>query len=244
MGEQVRFRIGALQFSGALDTILSENFDRHYSCFYNKNSASLLNGLCDKYGSDKGELTSVGHPYPWPSHSYADYIERIFGHCRQNLTKVFECGLGTNNPKLPSSMGAKGRPGASLRVWRDYFPAAQIIGVDVDKDILFEEERIATYHCDQTDPASIKAMWDRCGITDFDLMIDDGLHTFNAGRILFENCFDRLREGGLYIIEDVSVSSLLDFRAYFEGKPFRYEFVTLYRSVVPLGDNSLVVIRK
>ena len=34
-------------------------------------------------------------------------------------------------------MGIKGKPGASLRVWKDYFPNANIIGVDIDENILF-----------------------------------------------------------------------------------------------------------
>ena len=39
---------------------------------------------------------------------------------------VFECGLGTNNPDLQGNMTVDGMPGASLRVWRDYFKNAQI----------------------------------------------------------------------------------------------------------------------
>ena len=39
---------------------------------------------------------------------------------------MFECGLGTNNPNLKSNMTENGIPGASLRVWRDYFFNAKI----------------------------------------------------------------------------------------------------------------------
>ena len=49
-----------------------------------------------------------------------------------------------------------GKPGASLRVWRDYFPNAIIYGADIDKDILFAEERIKTFYIDQLDPVAIK----------------------------------------------------------------------------------------
>ena len=35
------------------------------------------------------------------------------------------------------NMTASGKPGASLRVWRDYFNNAQVIGADIDKRILF-----------------------------------------------------------------------------------------------------------
>jgi len=163
-----------VQFAEMLNAGLNFRIIAHYG----KNRHSLLNALCDQYGSDKGELRPDGHPYPWPSHSYADYYERLFGHCRHGITKVFECGLGTNNPNLASSMRENGKPGASLRVWRDYFPNAQIYGADIDRDILFNEDRIRTHYIDQRDPAAIDAYWQQLGETGFDFMLDDGLHVF------------------------------------------------------------------
>ena len=44
--------------------------------YYLKNLECELAHLCDKYGSDKGEIKPVGHPYPWPSHTYSDYYKR------------------------------------------------------------------------------------------------------------------------------------------------------------------------
>jgi hypothetical protein len=160
------------------------------------------------------------------------------------VKNVFECGIGTNDPSVPSSMGATGKPGASLRVWRDYFPNAQIVGADIDRNILFSDDRIRTFHCDQTKPDSIREMWAAVRVAEFDLMIDDGLHTVEAGTCLLENSFHKLRPGGIYLIEDVNPYSLIGFRQYFAGRPYRYDLVTLYREGGNLGDNSLVVIRK
>ena len=104
------------------------------------------------------------HPFPWPAHTYADYYHSLFSHCRSTVKNVFECGIGTNNPDVPSSMGIHGKPGASLRVWyslfcttngllqRDYFPNATVYGADVDANVLFEEERIKTFHVNKLDP--------------------------------------------------------------------------------------------
>ncbi|HEY8615770.1 hypothetical protein [Phenylobacterium sp.] len=190
---------------------------------YAKNTKSLLASLCDKYGSDKGEVSPHGHPYRWPSHTYTDVYGRLYDHCRHYVRTVFECGIGTNNISLPSHMGARGRPGASLRAWRDYFPNAQIIGADVDADILFEEERIRTYHVDQTDPASIARLWAQLPDQTFDLMLDDGLHTFEAGLCLFENSFHKVAPEGVYIIEDIKPDALVKFRDYFQGKDLNIE---------------------
>lgn len=204
----------------------------------------MLSSLCDKYGSDKGEIKKTGHSYPWPSHTYADFHSRLFDHCRLDVKKVFECGLGTNNPNLLSSMGEDGQPGASLRVWRDYFPNAQVFGADIDKDILFEEERIKTFYVDQTDPKAISAFWKEVGLGDFDFMVDDRLHTFEAGICLFENSVSKLSKYGIYIIEDVNLSDLLKYQHYFDNKKYQVDNVNLLRPNLSLADNNLVVVRQ
>ncbi|MCW5682817.1 MAG: class I SAM-dependent methyltransferase [Pseudolabrys sp.] len=199
--------------------------------------------LCDKYGSDKAESTSL-HPTPSVSHSYADFYSRLFAHCRNGVARVFECGLGTNNPDFVSNMGLRGRPGASLRVWRDYFPKAIVIGADIDREVLFSEDRIQTFYIDQLDPAAIASFWQSVGLHNFDLMVDDGLHTFEAGRCLFEHSIGRLAPGGIYIIEDVKLGDLVSFKRYFLDKPYLVDYVNLFRPNVPLSDNNLVVIRR
>ena len=90
---------------------------------YNRNNTAYLSMLCDKYGTDKGSIKDDNQQsnWPWPPTTYADYYSRLFDHCRNNIKNVFECGIGTNNIKLVSNMGINGKPGASLRVWKEYF---------------------------------------------------------------------------------------------------------------------------
>jgi hypothetical protein len=102
-------------------------------------------------------------------------------------------------------MGVHGIPGASLRGWREYFPDARIYGGDIDRRILFEEKRIQTFFMDQTRPETIRRLWNSLLETRFDVFIDDGLHGFEAAQATFDASFDRVRSGGLYIIEDVNV---------------------------------------
>lgn len=220
-----------------------QDFEFKGTFYYSKNKNCELTILADKYGSDKGIIDSSKHRFPWPYHTYTDFYQRLWGHCRNCVKKVFECGLGTNNPKLPSSMGLLGKPGASLRMWRDYFPFAQIYGADIDKNILFSEERIQTYFIDQLDPELIKNCWNEIDEFDFDFILDDGLHTFNAGSCLFVNSIDRLSKNGIYVIEDVNVHDLRKYKSFFKNKNYIVDYVTMYKKNF-LGDNSLVVIRK
>ncbi len=199
--------------------------------------------LCDQYGSDKGSLTDANQSYSWSAHSYADYYTQIFSHCRNSVNKVFECGLGTNNPNLLSSMGINGKPGASLRVWRDYFPNAQIYGADIDTEILFSEEKIQTYYIDQLNPVSIQNFWNTFKVSDFDLMIDDGLHTFEAGSCLFSNSIEKLSKTGIYIIEDVTIEDALRYKNFFASYKYSVHFIPLIRPNQPLSDNILIEVR-
>jgi hypothetical protein len=212
--------------------------------YYRKDPNNELAKLCDYYGSDKGELQKVGHPYPWPSHTYTDYYSRLFAHSRNTIVKVFECGLGTNNPNIPSSMGIHGKPGASLRVWRDYFPNAIIWGADIDESCLFQEERIRTHYIDQLETSSIQEFWKWTEVRDFDFIVDDGLHTFEAGSNLFLNSIEHLSGSGIYVIEDVYFGDLLRYKEFFKDTEFLVDYVSMSGTNLNFGDNNLVVVRK
>lgn len=216
---------------------------------YRKNDHSLLNILSDTYGSDKGEVTPDLNPYAWSSHNYADFYDLIFGLRRNDVISVVECGLGTNNPDLKSSMGINGMPGASLRMWRDYFPNANIIGCDIDSHILFTEERIKTFYCDQTSTESVNTFLKNAKIVEnsVDIIIDDGLHEYSAGICFFENMIGSLRNDGLYIIEDVDQTNIIKFKTYFCQKiaSFDARFIYLKSPVRRRGDdNNLICITR
>jgi hypothetical protein len=216
--------------------------------FYQKNMESELAFLCDMYGSDKGSLKTDGHPYPWRPHTYTDIYELIFTQKRNAIGTVLECGLGTNNPTLKSSMGEAGKPGASLRVWRDYFPNARVIGVDIDQDILFSEDRIETYFCDQTSPESIDNFKHEASLAhgSVDVIIDDGLHEFFAGKAFLEGTFHLLAEDGIYIIEDVTESDKKRYISYLDSRATEhsYKIVNLHQPNQALRDNSLILIAR
>jgi len=188
--------------------------------YYMKGDVSILNELCDRYGTDKGGNDDTSNPYDWPSHNYSDFYQLIFGLRRKDIRLVVECGIGTNNPGLSSSMGMEGTPGASLRVWKDYFQEAEIIGCDIDETILFKEDRINTFKCDQRSVESIRCFLRASGLTErsADIIIDDGLHEFSAGKTFFENVIQCLKIGGFYVIEDVSLGEMELYRTYFSSK--------------------------
>ena len=96
-------------------------------------------------------------------------------------------GIGTIDLTITHNMGANGVPGASLKGWKQFFPVAQIFGADIDTNILFKEERIETFYVDQLNGPLIKSMWlsNTELKDDFDIIIEDGLHTIEANTCFF-----------------------------------------------------------
>lgn len=164
---------------------------------------TILCYLMDKFGSDKG----IG------KHEYTRVYHNLFHNIVNNSINLFELGIGTNNLDIQSSMGIYGRPGASLRAWKEYFPLGNIYSADIDQRILFEEDRIKTFYVDQTNSLEIQKLWndEQLKNIEFDIMIDDGLHTIDANLIFLQESFYKLKRGGLYIIEDVVVDYLPEF---------------------------------
>ena len=141
-------------------------------------------------------------------------------------------------------MSANGKPGASLRVWRDYFFNSQVYGADIDKNSLFKEERIETFYVNQLDSNSIAKMWQAINKTDFDIIIDDGLHTYEAAITLFLNSFDKLKKNGIYIIEDINF--LYIDKIYKKLSFYNPELIILNDSLnkYQSNDNNLILVRK
>ena len=203
--------------------------------------------LCDKYGSDKGSLyfeqNKHIHPYHWYPHTYTDIYEVLFSPIRYSVRNVFECGIGSNDESVLSNMSAAGRPGASLRVWKDYFKNAQIWGADIDEKCLFTEDRINTGYIDQLSPDAIKNFFSHAKVSNFDIMIDDGLHEPEAAITLFQNSIEFLDPKGLYIIEDLSIDAIKELQEFFSPKE---EFIVRYIFMDngQFFDNNLVIISK
>ena len=56
---------------------------------------------------------------------------------------------------------------------------------------------------DQLNANSIINMWKNINLDNFDIIIEDGLHTPEANLNFFFNSFERLKKNGIYVIEDV-----------------------------------------
>ena len=93
--------------------------------------------------------------------------------------------------------------GASLRMWQEYFPHAEIFGVDIREGCSqYEDERI---HIIQTDLSNVDAVIRLKDIRP-QIIIDDASHIVSHQLLALFTLFDVLPSGGVYILEDLETS--------------------------------------
>ena len=212
------------------------------SVHFDETTATPLCRIMGAHGSDKG---SVNITTSW--HNYTTLYYALLNKKRERIQRVFELGLGTTDAAIPNNMGPNGKPGASLRGWAEFFPHADIRGADIDQRILFEEDRIKTYYCNQLDPSVIRNMWQLEDLQEpFDLIVEDGLHTYEANVCFFENSIHMLKMGGLYIIEDIHERDIYKFNKKIEEwkllyRDLNYELITIPSTTNPFHNTVLVV---
>lgn len=128
-------------------------------------------------------------------HNYTPYYHQLLSG--KTVTRVLEIGLG-----WAGLMHAEYPNAGSLFMWRDYFPDAEIFGLDIRPDTLVNEGRIHSFEVDQSNEESLRSAASAVG-GDFDLIVDDGSHV-PEHQIMTAGVFlPRLAPDGIYVIEDV-----------------------------------------
>jgi hypothetical protein len=132
----------------------------------------------------------------WGTHRYARHYQRHFEHLRDQPINLLEIGIG--------GYSKTGQGGASLRMWKHFFPKAQIFGMDIEDKSFVDEDRITTFIGDQSDPSTLRAIAKKIGR--IDVIIDDGSHFSPHIILTFDTLFPLLAPDGIYVVEDTQTS--------------------------------------
>ena len=129
----------------------------------------------------------IGRPlHKWPH--YFDIYHRHFERFRNKGAVVLEVGVGY---------------GGSLQMWKAYFgDRAQIFGVDrASYCKAYEEDGIKVFIGCQADRGFLGTLKEQ--VPPLDVLIGDGEHKTISQVTTFEELFDHIKEGGVYLCEDV-----------------------------------------
>lgn len=147
-----------------------------------------LTDIADKYGSDQGSSR----------HRFTELYQMLFLPKReQNLTLALvglDGGIGLNDKELWAEKSQQ-----TLKMWRDYFPNADILAFDRPQSLSAPIDGV-TYHSVTLEDAQDLAA--RCHLTP-DIVIDDATHASHHQQTALRALFPKLANGGLYVIEDL-----------------------------------------
>jgi hypothetical protein len=150
----------------------------------------MLKELMKQYGTDKLDPHNYDSDYVWH-----------FQSLRDKKLIILEIGIG--------GYGNYNLGGESLQVWRDYFPFAEIHGLDIERKNLSFGDRVHIWRGDQNDPKFLINLIKNIGNPD--IIIDDGSHVQDHIFTSFFTLFPLLQEGGIYVIEDLATSYSLPY---------------------------------
>jgi hypothetical protein len=135
-------------------------------------------------------LFEIGKKYPTNKNisGFVHIYESYFNSLKEKKINILEIGVDN---------------GDSLRLWRDYFPNANICGIDILKKD-FKINNVEIMCGDQSDENFLSTIVDK--YKKFDIIIDDGSHISKHIIQSFTYLFDYLNNNGIYVVEDLQTS--------------------------------------
>lgn len=158
-------------------------------------------------------LTTIGHGFNLSrlgeiydtdkvgSHFYTQHYQHHFRKFKFKKIQLLEIGVGGyEKPDFG---------GHSLRMWKRYFPFGRIFAIDIYDKSPLQENRIKIFQGSQVDKDFLGKVLSET--KEFDIIIDDGSH-INAHVIeTFRILFPKLKDGGIYAIEDTQTAYWKDY---------------------------------
>jgi hypothetical protein len=151
-----------------------------------------------------GNLDKLGHIYGTDKvglHHYTGHYRMHLGRFKTKRINLLEIGVG--GYEHPD------RGGESLRMWKRYFRKAHIYSIDIHDKAELQENRITIFKGSQVDAEFLDSVCRHIG--EIDVIIDDGSHINEHVIETFKMLFPKLKDGGVYVIEDTQTSYWEDY---------------------------------
>ncbi len=161
-----------------------------------KHVMASLTTIANGAGTDKGTQAGAAHGY--------SLIYEMFLSPMRSLSRVdiLEMGLAIGGPELDGDVDREVATTPSIETWLSYFESPFVVGFDISDFSALSHPRFSFVRGDsgsREDVERILAL-DRS----FDVIIDDASHASYHQQLGLAVLFDRLKPGGLYMIEDMS----------------------------------------
>lgn len=158
------------------------------------------------------------------AHSYTETYQQYFQHIKENNIKMLE--IGVYDPRFK---------GGSVTLWTSYFNNLSLIGFDINSDAkVLESNNVKIFIGDQSNKDDLLKCVELYG-GNFDIIIDDGLHSFTHQVTSYKTLIPFLNKEGLYIIEDLHAYDCYKTIDWFKENNIDFEL---------FNNNKLLIHRK
>lgn len=152
-------------------------------------------------------LQRIGYEYNTDKagyHGYLNFYESYFKQYCDDVTNIIEFGVWQ---------------GSSAKMWLEYFNHSdtRVYGVDIGECDIVDDRY--TFIKGRQEDVQIKNMFRD---DYFDIIIDDGGHLMSQQQETLKNFWSKLKCGGLYVIEDLHTSFVID---YIDITPTTYDLL-------------------
>lgn len=173
--------------------------------FTDRQKKSLKNFLIDLKtvfcGNDLNKLAKIYKTDKWGGHFYTKHYQKHFRKFKYKKVKLFEIGVGGYHKPQGG--------GQSLRMWKRYFPFGSVYSIDIYDKSFLEEKRVKIFRGSQVDSVFLDKIFSEIGSPD--IIIDDGSHQNQHVIESFKILFPKLKDGGIYVVEDTQTSYWSDY---------------------------------
>ena len=171
-----------------------------------KKSRNQLRNLIEEvkaigFGFNLDQLGRIYRTDKIGCHHYTPHYEQHLKKWKFKRINLLEIGVGGYEDPYE---GAN-----SLRMWRKYFPFGKIFSLDIFDKSPLQENRIKIFQGSQVDSDFLETITNEIG--SIDIIIDDGSHINEHVIATFKMLFPKLKDGGIYIIEDMQTSYWKDY---------------------------------
>lgn len=138
--------------------------------------------------------------------------------------------------------------GASLLMWREYFPKANLYGFEFYKNKIdncknLNIENIVYNEINVTNEDSINNAFKSTNIL-FDVIVDDSLHENDSHNLKIKNLGKYLKKGGILIIEDLDRSELFSTFKINDDEWSYYTFITCHHDFRNCNNDKILYLVK
>ena len=126
-------------------------------------------------------------------------------------------------------------------MWKKYFPFGRIYSIDIYDKSKLQENRIKIFKGSQIDQIFLGKITKK--IKTLDIIIDDGSHLNEHVITSFKILFPKLKDGGIYVIEDTQTSYWEDFGGNSNDLTNSNTMMNFFKSLTDSLNNKEFIIK-